>query len=181
MPIPPRARPGRTANLPPFGQNADNPLIMLKPMVQVRPQDGVLVAEFWDCLRLDPAPVQDLRKHFEAHIRGGGRPDLVVDLNGVTFAGSAALGGFLTLRKHSQPKGGRIVFCNVDATVREVFRVSQIAPLFAFVADVPAAFALLAEPAGSSSSTEIPAFGGPAHTPAPPRPTPGLLRRRKPS
>jgi len=65
-----------------------------------------------------------------------------------SFAGSASLGGFLTLRKLSLPKGGRIVFCNVDPNVNEVFRVSQIASLFAFVADVPAALALLAEPAG---------------------------------
>jgi anti-anti-sigma factor len=151
---------------------------MLKPMVKVRQQDGVLVAEFWDCLRLDPAPVQDLRKLFDDHVRGGGRPDLVIDLNGVTFAGSASLGGFLALRKLSHPAGGRIVFCNVDPNVKEVFRVSQIARLFAFADDLPGALARVDEPPGASSD-EIPTFGSPA-TPAAPRPSPGLLRRRKP-
>ena len=34
---------------------------MLKPTVEVRNEGGVLVAEFWDCLRLDPAPVRDIR------------------------------------------------------------------------------------------------------------------------
>ena len=42
---------------------------MLKPSVQIHNMDGILVAEFWDCLRLDPAPVQDLRKHVEAHLQ----------------------------------------------------------------------------------------------------------------
>ena len=157
---------------------------MLKPMVQVRQRDGILLAEFWDCLRLDPAPVQDLRKQFEAHLRAGGRPDVVVDLNGVSFAGSASLGGFLNLRKLSQPKGGRIVFCNVDATVHEVFRVSQIATLFAFVADEPAAFALLSEPAPAPSPAPAPAPASdgspPPSDPAMPRRSPGVLRRRKP-
>ena len=27
---------------------------MLKPSVQIHNMDGVFVAEFWDCLRLDP-------------------------------------------------------------------------------------------------------------------------------
>src|SRR4051812_8178000 len=88
---------------------------MLKPRVQVRNENGVLVAEFWDCLRLDPAPVQELRKEFDVHLRRKGRPDLVVDLNGVGFAGSAALGGFLALNRLARQRDGRMVFCNVDA------------------------------------------------------------------
>src|SRR3954447_21961918 len=101
---------------------------MLKPMVQVRDEGGILVAEFWDCLRLDPAPVQELRKHYEDHVRRGGRPELVVDLNGVAFAGSAALGGFLGILKAARSHGGRVIFCEVDPTVFEVFPVSKIEP-----------------------------------------------------
>ena len=51
---------------------------MLKPTVEVRNEGGVLVAEFWDCLRLDPNPVRDLRQHYEAHVRSKGKPDLVI-------------------------------------------------------------------------------------------------------
>jgi len=119
---------------------------MLKPRVQVRDEGGVLVAEFWDCLRLDPAPIQELRKQFETHLRSKGRPDLVVDLSGVGFAGSAALGGFLALNKLARQGEGRMVFCNVDPTVFEVFRVSKLVPLFTFEADVASALALLASP-----------------------------------
>ena len=39
---------------------------MLKPSLETHNVDGILVGEFWDCLRLDPAPVQDLRVAFEA-------------------------------------------------------------------------------------------------------------------
>jgi anti-anti-sigma factor len=115
---------------------------MLKPTVQVQVEAEVLVAEFWDCLRLDPAPVLDLRKKYEAHVRSKGRPQLVVDLLGVGFAGSAALGNFVALQRAIRQNGGRLIFCNVDPTVLEAFRVSKLEPLFAFVADKSAALAL---------------------------------------
>ncbi len=127
---------------------------MLKPAVQVGVENGVFVAEFWDCLRLDPAPVQDLRARFDEHLRRDGRPDLVVDLLGVGFAGSAALGGFVALQRVARGKGGRMVFVNVDPTVQEVFRVSRLEGLFSFAPDRAAA---LADLAGPTSSADIPA------------------------
>jgi anti-anti-sigma factor len=137
--------------------------LMLKPNVQVRDEDGVLVAEFWDCLRLDPAPVQDLRRKVEDHLRRHGRPDVVVDLNGVGFAGSAALGGFLTLHRTVKPHGGRVIFCNVDATVAEVFRVSKLDSFFVFSTDLPAALAIArTEPTGPSPSARPPSPDGTA-------------------
>ncbi len=113
--------------------------MMLKPMVKVQVEGDLLVAEFWDCLRLDPAPVQDLRKHYESHVRAGGSPDLIVDLSGVDHAGSAALGGFVMLQKQCRQSGGRLVFCRVDSNVYESFRLSRLEPLFVFVTDHEAA------------------------------------------
>jgi anti-anti-sigma factor len=149
---------------------------MLKPKVEVRDESGVLVAEFWDCLRLDPAPVQDLKVKLQDHLRRKGRPELVVDMKGVGFAGSAALGGFLTLHRTVKPLGGRVIFCNVDATVFEVFRVSKLDSFFAFVADVPAALALArSEPAESQSGDQPAVADGPAARPSSSSPPP--LRR----
>jgi len=136
---------------------------MLKPRVQVHSESGVLVAEFWDCLRLDPAPVQELRKEFEAHLRAQGRPEVVIDLNGVGHAGSAALGGFLSLHRLALQRGGQMVFCNVDPNVFEVFRVSKLVTLFAFETDVAKALARVNGPAAGSS--ESPATGQPADPP----------------
>src|SRR6516162_2059461 len=118
---------------------------MLKPSVQVHNTDGILIAEFWECLRLDPAPVQDLRRHYEAHLQQGGRPELVVDLSGVGFAGSAALGNFVALQRLVRQKNGRLVFCNVDPTVAEVFRASKLESLFEFAADRAAALGAISE------------------------------------
>lgn len=162
---------------------------MLKPSVEVRLENGVFVAEFWDCLRLDPAPVQDLRREFESHVTKKGHPDLVVDLLGVGFAGSAALGGFVALQRTARQHGGRMVFCNVDPTVREVFRVSKLEGLYTFSADRATAIAHLLKPSPGPAESLTPAASDsplvPSVEPAtPPRPRPSAIggdrmRRRK--
>lgn len=157
---------------------------MLKPSVQVHNIDNTMVAEFWDCLRLDPAPVQDLRTKYEAHLGSGGRPELVVDLLGVGFAGSAALGNFMALHRLARQRGGRLIFCNVDPTVFEVFRVSKLDPLFQFAADRPAALTLAVQPRPAGTDASAPSSGSGGAPPSAPRKSTGdgLLRssrRRK--
>ncbi|MGE3818439.1 MAG: STAS domain-containing protein [Isosphaeraceae bacterium] len=143
---------------------------MLKPRVEIQNVNGILVAEFWDCLRLDQGAVQDLRPKYEAHLKDGGRPLVVVDLLGVGFAGSSALGHFVALQRVARAKNGRVIFCNVDPTVFEVFRVSKLDPLFTFVADRAGALAL----AESGKAEDKPiASVSPNVTKAP---TPGPLR-----
>ncbi|MDB5352734.1 MAG: hypothetical protein JWN86_3981 [Planctomycetota bacterium] len=145
---------------------------MLKPSVQVREEGGVLTAEFWDCLRLDPAPIGTLRAEFEEYRKRTGKSELVVDLIGVTFAGSASLGLFLAMRK----SGARLIFCNVDPNIREVFRVSNLDPLFSFATDKPSAIARAGQPRETADgpsplpATPRPGASGSAHAP---------LRRRK--
>jgi anti-anti-sigma factor len=154
---------------------------MLKPSIETHNVDGILVAEFWESLRLDPAPVHDLRVHYEAHLKAQGRPDLVIDLSGVGFAGSAALGNFVALQRQVRSKGGRIVFCEVDPTVSEVFRASKLESLFEFVADRSAAIRAISERLPAASSERKPAGSEPAVPDKPPltgRPSAGPLRRR---
>lgn len=152
---------------------------MLKPSVQIHNLDGILVAEFWDCLRLDPAPVQDLRKHVEAHLQGSGRPELVVDLSGVGFAGSAALGNFVALQRVIRQHGGRIVFCNVEPTVTEVFRASRLESLFGFEADREAALRVIRDrPGPDPLEKDAPR---PERPPAPPGTGLGSRMRRRSS
>src|SRR4029077_1239967 len=99
---------------------------MLKPSLETRDVDGILVAEFWECFRLDPAPVQELRTRYESHLKGHGRHDVVVDLSGVGFAGSAALGNFVALQRLARQNGGPGLFCKGHPPGTEGFRASQL-------------------------------------------------------
>jgi len=157
---------------------------MLKPSVQTHLVDGFMLAEFWDCLRLDPAPVRDLRTRYEEHLRSGGRPELIVDLAGVEFAGSAALGGFVALRRIAGQNGGRLVFCHVEPTVAEAFRASNLGKLFNFAADRDSALAAAKlEPREGLGDNQADAKSAePRPRPEPP-PSAGLgrLRRKRPT
>jgi anti-anti-sigma factor len=156
---------------------------MLKPSLETRNLDGILVAEFWECFRLDFAPVQELRTRFESHVKSGGRPQVVVDLSGVGFAGSAALGNFVALQRAARQNGGRIVFCNVDPTVSEVFRASKLDSLFEFAADRPAALdAIQDRSVGGEPKDRKPPDGEPARRDKPQAPSrggPGPLKRSR--
>ena len=157
---------------------------MLKPSVQVHEHEGILIAEFWDCWRLDPAPVQDLRSRYEAQRREQGRPELVIDLGGVGFAGSASLGIFVALHREARQNGGRLIFCNVEPTVSGVFRASKLAPLFEFAADRAAALDSVAR-GPTTGSADNGKLTDPGARPDQARPKPGglagstRLRRRK--
>lgn len=157
---------------------------MFKPSVQIHNVDGLLVAEFWDCLRLDPAPVQELRNHYEAHVKAGGRPEIVIDLEGVSFSGSAALGNFVALHRTARQRGGRLVFCNVEPTVSEVFRASKLERLFEFVADREAGIAAANRPPADAPPPPVDAEIVTPDRPRPAGPAPGglsRLRRKKPA
>jgi anti-anti-sigma factor len=154
---------------------------MLKPSIETHNVNGILVAEFWESLRLDPAPVQDLRGHYEAHLKNQGTADIVIDLSGVGFAGSAALGNFVALQRLVRAKGGRIIFCNVDPTVTEVFRASKLDSLFEFVADRAAAVRAISERLPTTSpdrKTPVADQDRPTKPPGAGRSGSGPLRRR---
>jgi anti-anti-sigma factor len=127
---------------------------MMKPSVQVHTAADHLLAEFWDCLRLDPAPTLELREHYDRHVKSGGAPCVVIAVGGVGFAGSSALGNFVALQRSARQNGGRVVFCHVDPTVIEVFRASKLDRLFEFVADREAAAAAVRR--GEASAPDEP-------------------------
>lgn len=146
---------------------------MLMPSVRLTEERGILVAEFWDCLRLDPQPVKDLREHYEEHVRSTGRADLVVDFHGVSFAGSSALSGFIAIRKACLTAGGRLALCMLEPAVRDAFHLLRLDPLFRFHETRQEALESMHSVDGSAPAPKEKARGG--GMPAPP-----LRARRKP-
>jgi anti-anti-sigma factor len=144
---------------------------MLKPALETHNVDGILVAEFWDCFRLDPAPVQDLRAAYETHLKNRGRPEVVVDLSGVGFAGSAALGNFVALHRAVRQRAGRLVLCNVDPTVKEVLRASKLDVLFEFAGDRADALRTVKEAIPGASEAGDHAASSGETAPVRPKPT----------
>lgn len=147
---------------------------MFKPHVRVVEDNGVLVADFWDCTRLDQEPVRDLRSKVNERVNAGGNADLVVDFQGVSFAGSASLSGFVTLQRDCRRAGGQLVLCGLDATVRDSFRISGLETLFHFVSSQEDALVAIR----NGVAKGVPSRGNSEDSGT--RGTPPPLRRRKP-
>lgn len=104
----------------------------------------------------------------------------MIDLSGVGFAGSASLGIFVSVHREVRQNGGRLIFCNVEPTVREVFRASKLEPLFEFAADRAAALELIASGNSSASARAAAAGNGQPAGQASPRPKHPASRHRSP-
>lgn len=117
---------------------------MSESRAQIREMCGAVIVEFLDSARLDPAPVRQLRLDLQSLQSRADHANVIVDLKGVGFAGSATLGGLVAIQRDCGTLGGRVVLCNVDPTVREVFRVTRLETLFHFVPDTTSALAAVA-------------------------------------
>jgi anti-anti-sigma factor len=148
---------------------------MFKPSIRVKLRDGYLIGEFWDCYRLEQVPVQDLRRQYDSHLAAQGKPGLAVDLSGVGFAGSSALGGFVAMRKN----GIRVVFFNLEPMVREVFRVGGLENLFAFADDEDGAIRELERPTATLNAVPLGSETPPASADPKRAASPAPLRRTR--
>jgi anti-sigma B factor antagonist len=60
-------------------------------------------------------------------VEGEGRPRLVLNLGGVEYLASAAVGKLVTLMRTVRSAGGRLVLCKVTRAVEELLRVTHLA------------------------------------------------------
>ena len=87
--------------------------------------DGVTVVRF-----SDPILDEDHRLVIEEQVFGlaeGADPKhLRLDLAGVRFVSSAALGAFVALHRKLQAVGGRLSLCNLNPEMEEVIRATKL-------------------------------------------------------
>ena len=70
-----------------------------------------------------------------AVVKDAGRARLVLNLGGVVFLASAALGQLVTLMRKARSAGGRLVVCKVDRRIEELLQVTHIAEIVLVYAD----------------------------------------------
>jgi len=92
--------------------------------------------------RLDTATSADFDFALESHAEKPTR--LLVDLTGIQYVSSAGLRVFLMLAKKLQKSDGKLVLCNMSATVREVFDIAGFSKILRIEPDRAAGVAALA-------------------------------------
>lgn len=95
--------------------------------VKITQQDKVTTAYFIG--RLDTPASQEISKDVDALVAAAGGT-LILDCSEMTYISSSGLRIFLTLRKASSSKGGKIVIRKISNDIRQVFIMTGFLNLF---------------------------------------------------
>lgn len=95
--------------------------------VIITQQDSEIVAQFIG--RLDTPASQDVAKAVEPLIEAADKT-IVLDCTELSYISSSGLRIFLTIRKASLSKGGKVIVRNINDSIRQVFMMTGFLNLF---------------------------------------------------
>src|SRR3984893_2755564 len=90
----------------------------------------VTVVNFTDKKILDEQNIQIIGEQLFSLVDDLGRRKLLLNFSNVEYLSSAALGKFITLNKKVNAAGGRLILCNIDPQIYEVFEITKLNKLF---------------------------------------------------
>jgi len=79
---------------------------------------------------LDEQNIQIIREQLFSLVDDQGLRKLLLNFGNVEFLSSAALGKLITLNKKLQAAGGRLILCNIDPQIHEVFEITKLDKFF---------------------------------------------------
>jgi anti-anti-sigma factor len=89
---------------------------------------------------IDVSEVDELERQLQALSSPAAPTAFVVDLSGLTFAASLAIGCLLRFRNQVIAAGGRVALANVPPIINDTFRRAQLHRVFMIFPTVEAAF-----------------------------------------
>ena len=89
--------------------------------------------------RLDAVTAPELESQLSTVIDDG-QTSMILDLSGLEYISSAGLRVLLTAAKKLKTVKGKLVLCNVQETVMQIFEISGFCSILTIVADKEAAF-----------------------------------------
>jgi len=98
--------------------------------LEVEDIGDVTVVNFIDKKILDEQNIQIIGEQLFSLVDELGRRKLILNFSNVEYLSSAALGKFITLNKKVNAAGGRLVLCNIDPQIYEVFEITKLNKLF---------------------------------------------------
>lgn len=82
----------------------------------------------------------DFQRALAPHLECGPKV-LLLDLSGVEFMDSSAIGSLITVRNRLLPEGGGVALCAIGEGVAKVLRIADLGKVFAIHGDAAAALA----------------------------------------
>jgi anti-sigma B factor antagonist len=103
--------------------------------LEVEDIGDVTVVNFVDKRILDEQNIQIIGEQLFGLVDEVGRRKVLLNFGNVEFLSSAALGKFITLHKKLQGVGGRLILCNIDPEINEVFEITKLDKFFTILKD----------------------------------------------
>jgi anti-sigma B factor antagonist len=98
--------------------------------LEVEDIGDVTVVNFTDKKILDEQNIQIIGEQLFSLVDELGRRKLLLNFGNVEYLSSAALGKFITLNKKVIAAGGKLVLCNIDPQIYEVFEITRLNKIF---------------------------------------------------
>ena len=90
----------------------------------------VTVVNFVDKKILDEQNIQKIGEDLFSLVDEHGRKKILLNFGNVEYLSSAALGKFITLNKKVNAAQGKLVLCNIDPQIHEVFEITKLDKFF---------------------------------------------------
>jgi anti-anti-sigma factor len=90
--------------------------------------------------KFDYTVCPDFQRALAPHIESAPKV-LIIDLSGVDFMDSSAIGSLITVRNRLLPEGGSVALCAISDGVAKVLRIADLGKVFALHADAASALA----------------------------------------
>jgi anti-sigma B factor antagonist len=103
--------------------------------LEVEDIGDVTVVKFVDRRILDEQNIQIIGDQLFSLVDEVGRRKVLLNFANVEFLSSAALGKFITLQKKLQAANGRLILCNIDPEIYEVFEITKLDKFFTITKD----------------------------------------------
>src|ERR1043166_8909228 len=103
--------------------------------LEVEDIGDVTVVNFTDRKILDEQNIQIIGEQLFSLVDELGRRKLLLNFGNVEYLSSAALGKLITLNKKLQSAGGKLVLCNIDPQIYEVFEITKLNKLLVIKKD----------------------------------------------
>jgi anti-sigma B factor antagonist len=107
--------------------------------LEVEDIGDVTVVNFTDRKILDEQNIQLIGEQLFSLVDESGRKKILLNFGNVEYLSSAALGKLITLNKKLQGAGGKLILCNIDPQIYEVFEITKLNKLFNIKAEEQAA------------------------------------------
>lgn len=94
--------------------------------IDIEEVSGVTIARFLEKKILDEANIDALGREMFALVEEDGRRSIVLDFSLVEYLSSAALGKLITMHKKVDGAKGKLVLCNIQKDIMDVFKITQL-------------------------------------------------------